>query len=61
MLRELELTFLKNESEKVFSDKSALLETQVVADNKHTQNRGSQKQHLGFFCSVSVMQCFDLV
>lgn len=47
MLRELELTFFcKNVSGKVFFDKSALLGAQMLADNKNTQSRGSQKQHL---------------
>lgn len=42
----------ENVSEKVFPDKSALLETRLWADNKHTHNSGSQKQHL----AISALQ-----
>lgn len=61
MLREPELTFLKNLSEKVFSDKSSLLETQVLADNKTHTERGFTKATFMIFCTVSVVYCFDLV
>lgn len=61
MLCEPPLTFLKNLSGKVFSDKSSLLETQLLADNKtHTQFRFTKVTFM-ILCAASVVHCFDLV
>lgn len=51
-------TFLKGTSEKLFSDKSALLQTQVLADNEHGENPHLQKQHL--VGSASATLSFDV-
>lgn len=58
MLCEPELTFLRNVSEKVFSDKAALLETQVLADNKtnRTQvHRSNIKYFLQVLCTALIL------
>lgn len=43
MPHEPKLTFVKNVSEKVFSDKSALLKILVPVDRRHIQKLGAQK------------------
>lgn len=55
MLREPELTFLKNVSEKVFSDKSSLLETQALADNKSHTELWFTKATFMVFCTALIL------
>lgn len=60
MPHEPKLTFVKNVSEKVFSDKCALLKIPVPVDRRHIQKLGAQKYHLAASALRAFCTAFDL-